>query len=249
MPDDNTFHDKTRKRMVVEEVGTPTETVNTEPVEEIKEKVEELQTLTQDISQSVEKSADVQEEIAKVVEEVVPVETQEKPKHEPEHVVPSIKSSSGPSPLTIIIPGIFLLGALLGGIVFYQRGISGKVGIPTPTPSAYNNMIPSPTSSPEVKIDLTKYPIKVMNGSGVAGQANVVKDLLTTAGFSVSGTGNAPSYDFTKTVIKAKADVPASFITQLSGALSKNYVLDANQSLATSSADAVQVIIGIAKAK
>ena len=50
---------KSRRRMVVEEVGASTapEAVNTEPVEEIKEKVEELQTITEGISESVEKSA------------------------------------------------------------------------------------------------------------------------------------------------------------------------------------------------
>lgn len=231
---------KTRKRMVVEEVGTPAEVVNTEPVEEIKEKVEELQTLTENISESVEKSADVQDEIAKAAEEVVP--------EEPEPVMPQIKSSNGPNPLMIIIPGIFLLGALLGGIVFYQRGISGGNAAPTPTPPL-TETTSAPSSTPSAQVDLTKYPVNIMNGSGIAGQAGVVKDLLTTAGFTVSGTGNASSYDFTKTVIKAKADVPAAFLTQLSGALSKTYVLDANQSLATSSADKVEVIVGSTKAQ
>lgn len=245
--------DKTRKRMVVEEVGvtpepTTEEVVNPQPVEEIKEKVEELQTITEDISESVEKSAEVQEDLAKAAEEVVPAEVQEKPNPMPVEPTPQIKSSKGPNPLMIIIPGIFLLGALLGGIAFYQRGISGD-STPTPTPNYDNAVTPAPTSSPTSQVDLTKYPIKVMNGSGTPGQAGVVKDLLETAGFKVSGTGNAPTYDFTKTVIKAKADVPADVLTKLSEALAKSYVVDTNQSLATSSADSIQVIVGTTKAK
>jgi len=247
--------DKTRKRMIVEEVGvTPEEStpepVNSEPVEEIKEKVEELQTLTEDISQSVEKSAEVQEDLAKAAEEVVASEPTEKPQEETTPMMPEIKRSDSPNPLLIIIPGIFLLGALLGGIYFYQKGVSGVSTEPTPTPDYSNTITPSPTSTPATtKIDLTKYPINVMNGSGTPGQAGTVKDLLTGAGFKVSAAGNASSYDYTKTVIKVKADVPAEFVTKLSEALSKSYVLDTNQSLATSSADSVQVIIGSTKAK
>jgi hypothetical protein len=87
----------------------------------------------------------------------------------------------------------------------------------------------------------------VQNGSGIPGEAGKVKDLLTTAGFKVSSTGNATSYDFTKTVIKAKVDVPAAFLTQLTTALGKTYTLDSNQALATSSANAVIVIVGSSK--
>ena len=237
--------------MVVEEVGAP--------IEEIKEKVEELKTLTENISESAEKSTEVQEEIATAVEGVMPKdESNEAPVIDnsqpamPEMPLPQIKSNRGPNPLMIIIPGIFLLGALLGGIAFYQKSVSGITAEPTGTPASYNNLVDTPTSPPSpstTKLDLTKYPVNVMNGSGIVGQAGVVKTLLTTAGFSVSATGNASSYDFTKTVIKAKATVPAEFLTQLSTALSKSYVLDANVTLATSSADQVQVIIGSTKAK
>ncbi len=240
MPDDS----KKRKRMVVEEVEAP--------VEEIKEKVEELQTITEGISQSVEKSTEVQEDLAKAAEEIVPTEEVEKPQEEKpqeksDPVMPTVKNSSGTNPLIIIIPGIFLLGALLGGIVFYQRGISG--GEPTPTPDYSNTFTPSPTAVPEATLDLTKYPINIKNGSGISGQAGVVKDLLVTAGFKVSGTGNASSYDFTKSVIKAKTDVPTAFLNKLSETLGKSYVLDVNQSLATSSASEVEVIVGSSKAQ
>lgn len=243
--------DKTRKRMVVEEVGVAPEPVNTEPVEEIKEKVEELQTLTEDISQSVERSAEVQEDIAKAAEEVTSVEPMEKPQYESQPVMPQIKRSDSPNPLLIIIPGIFLLGALLGGIYFYQKGVSKLSSAePTPGPDYSNTVTPSPTQTPaSTQVDLTKYPINVMNGSGTPGQAGTVKDLLTGAGFKVSAAGNASSYDYTKTVIKVKADVPQEFVTKLSEALSKSYILDTNQSLATSSADSVQVIVGSTKAK
>lgn len=252
MPDD-----KTRKRMVVEEVSTSSNTpVNQEPVEEIKEKVEELQTLTEDISESVEKSAEVQEDLAKAAEEVVSQEKKEQteiPSYKSQETdipqAPQIKSKNGINPLMVIVPGIFLLGALLGGIFFYQKSVSQESGEPTPTPN-YNNIVtPVPTASPETKLDLAKYPINVMNGSGTPGQAGTVKELLETAGFEVEKTGNAPSYDYIKTVIKAKSDVPEEYITKLTEVLSKNYEVDTKQSLSATSDDSVQVIIGSTKAK
>lgn len=230
---------KKRKRMVVEEVGTPAETVSTETVEEIKEKVEELQDLTENLSETVGKSADIQEDLAKAVEEV-----------SVEAPVPEIKSGNGPNPLVIIIPGIFLLGALLGGIMFYQNKISGSpAATATPAGNYLATAAPVATATPAATVDLTKYPVNVLNGSGIAGQAGVVKSLLTTAGFTVSGTGNAATYDFTKTIIKAKTDVPAAFLTQLSAALSKNYVLDTTQTLESSSSDEVEVMVGSTKAQ
>ncbi len=225
MPDDV----KTRKRMVVEEVAPS---------------VENPQTPLESIEQPVEKPVEETKEVIPAISQPEP--QPEKPPVEPdETVTPQIKSGGGPNPLIIIIPGILLLGALLGGIVFYQRGISGGSTAPTPTP--VSEITPAPSSTAPAQVDLTKYPINVMNGSGTAGQAGVVKDLLVAAGFSVSATGNASSYDFTKTVIKAKVEVPTAFLTQLSNALSKSYVLDTNQPLATSSADEVEVIVGSTK--
>lgn len=251
MPDD-----KTRKRMVVEEVSSPTETPSLES-EDI-QKTNELEDKTQEETHTTpEETVSIPEEKKEEAEETSSDESQkdkvlettvEKPQEEREPM-PQIKSGNGPNPLVIIIPGIFLLGALLGGIAFYQKGVSKESEEPTPTPNYNNTVTPAPTTTPEIKLDLTKYPINVMNGSGIPGQAGTVKELLETAGFKVSKTGNAPSYDYTKTVIKAKADVPTEFITKLSESLGKSYVVDTNQSLATSSADSVQVIVGSTKAK
>jgi len=258
--------EKSRKRMVVEEVSDASPVISepvvapqSAPLEEVKEKVEELRDITEDLSQSVEKSEDVQEEIVKAVEGAAPVSQVEEviseskeedsspmPTFEP---LPQAGTPSGTNPLVIIIPGIFLLGALLGGIYFYQKGIVGMTPSPSPTPEVMTVVTPAPSSTPSATVNLSSYPINIMNGSGTPGQAGAVKTILVAAGFTVSVTGNAASYDFTKTVIKAKTDVPATVISKLSAALSKSYILDTNQTLATSSADEIQVIVGSTKAQ
>jgi len=172
---------------------------------------------------------------------------------EPEPVAinlpPESKKSSSIA-LWIIIPGIFLLGAILGGIVFYQRGVnSGEGQTSTPSPTAGTISSPIPSASPSASLDLTKYTISIFNGSGIAGEAGRAKTLLTTAGFKIGSTANAASYDYTKTIIKAKSTVDGSFVSALSTALGKSYVVDNPLSLASSSADTIQVVIGSSKAQ
>lgn len=237
--------------MVVEEVGvekspvTPEVAESSEHVEEIKEKVGELQDLTEHISDDIEKSTEVQEEIVEAAEKVEPkVETKIE-----DFAPPGSQIKNSPSPLLILVPGVLLLGALLGGIYFYQKNIN-SVSVPTPTPIATTTSTIIPSASPSAKLILTKYPINVQNGSGIPGVAGDAKSLLTKAGFSVSGTGNADNYDYTDTVIKVKSDVPAEFISKLVTTLSGIYkVSTKTESLPDTSKDEVVVIVGSSKSQ
>ena len=227
-----------RKRMVVEEVGADeAQKLPQEPVEELKEKVEELQTIT--------------DGILEVAEKVVPTQVSETPIVVPSPTVQEIASSDnekvGPSPLMIILPGILLLGALLGGIFFYQKRISSTPSENTEpiTEEVVATETASPT--PKAELDLAKFKISVLNGGGTPGEAGKAKTLLETAGFTVSSTANAKDYSFTKTIIGAKSTVDKGFLDALSTALGKTYVVGTNETIATSSADSVVVTIGSSK--
>lgn len=237
------------KRMIVEEVGSEvpsvevkdipkessTEVVSSEtkePLEVVKEKVEELQTLTEGIAESVEKSVEVQEELAQVAGN--------------DNFIPLDKNSTGPKPLLIIIPGVLLLGALLGGIVFYQKNIKDAELTETPVPTETTEEIVA-TSTPSATLDLTKYEVAILNGSGIGGEAGKVKTILTDAKFVVSTTGNASTYDYTKTIVKAKSTVDAAFVSKLVDTLGTVYVVDKAQTLSTSSTSDVQVVVGTSK--
>ena len=222
---------KGRKRVVVEEVESQ-------------------------VSSEVVSSKDLQEDEIKpeISEEAAKTEISDTPKKSEKHI-PTTERQPIPGPKNsfvvwwIIVPGIFLLGALLGGIVFYQKGISkGGDLVATPTPdSTAITQTASPT--PSIKADLTKFSINILNGSGIAGEAGKAKDLLTEAGFKVSGTGNASTYNFTKTVVKAKSVVDSEFLTKLTEALGKNYSVDKTQTLPDSSTDDIQVVVGSTKAQ
>jgi len=61
-----------------------------------------------------------------------------------------------------------------------------------------------PTPTPSVKRDELK--VKVLNGSGTKGKATEVKEILEEAGFTDIVTGNADTFDYTKTEVQIKED-------------------------------------------
>ena len=67
--------------------------------------------------------------------------------------------------------------------------------------------------TPLVKsVSPAKVNVKVLNGSGVSGQAALVASALTRRGFNVTGQGNAANFSYTKSVIEysGPADLPAA---------------------------------------
>lgn len=234
MPNDKSSE---RHRMVVEEVEVPSkieENSKTEIIEE-NEKVS---------SEELIKNENIQ------IEESKPNENVSIPE-EPKKIGPvaPVNTTKQKSPVFwILIPGVLILGAILGGIVFYQNHTTPKKTISTPTPQAtYTpNATIVPTASPRAKI--SEFDIAIYNGSGIAGEAGKVKTLLEDAGFTVVSTGNAATYDYTKTIIKAKSSIDASVITKLKETLSKNYSVGDSQTLSSTSITDIQVVVGSSKA-
>ncbi len=250
-----------RPRMVVEEVETSEEPQVSQPKPEILDegaKVSSEELENNDNVQLVEDKPEKRSE--EKVEKLEEESTDEKQEGSESSSLsqdmtppsmPEIPAKKSPLiALWIIIPGIFLLGALLGGIYFYEKGASvlQKNATPTPAPTPVIEEA-SPSATPVVSVDLTKYKIAVYNGSGIVGEAGNVKNILTTAGYSVNKIANAATYDYTKTIIKAQASVDPSFITALSNILSKTYAVDTPQPLSSSSSDMVQVVVGSTKAQ
>ena len=169
-----------------------------------------------------------------------------------EKLVMNNKSSANFNIFWIILPGIMLLGLLMGGIIAYFSGInklnsSEASATKKPTSQPIITIEPSPSVSPVSKIDLTKYKVKVLNGSGIKGEAGKVQVLLEKAGFIIESTGNANRYDYTNTVIQSKEAVDKVFIDQLEKDLSKTYKLDKNVILKDTEASSVIVIVGSSK--
>lgn len=212
------MEEKKKMRMVVEELVKE----EIKPTEEAK--IQELQ-----------KSEDVEEETVKKEVEIKP------------------KKESSFNILWILIPGMLLLGLLIGGIFAYFFGIqkiSDSGSTPTPQTQIQTSEPTSiSTSTPQASpsANLAKYKIKILNGSGISGEAGRVQTLIETAGFSVLSTGNASTYDYTKTQITVKTGTDTDFTTALISTLRKNYQLEELKT-STSQTNDVTVIVGNLKA-
>lgn len=172
--------------------------------------------------------------IKAVVEEEIVQEKKEEPQARPEEIKEEEEEGEeephNKYSLILIAILVALFVALVSGAIFvYFNGVS--INIPprqartvetgleeTPEPSVF----PTPESS---EVDLSILKIKVLNGSGKAGGAGTLTQIVEKAGFTVASTGNAKSFDFTNTVYQLKESVSREATAKLKAALEKNYTV------------------------
>lgn len=140
----------------------------------------------------------------------------------------------------------FIIGLLsMAGINYFNQKTQDqdnlkKTAVTTKLPPTNT---PSPTPEP---LDLSKYNIKVLNGSGVTGAASKLKVSLTGEGFTVTTTGNAATSNYTDTTVLAGKDVDPKYLNKLKSFLSQSYTLasdSADPDESTTGTD-VTIIIG-----
>jgi len=211
------MNEKKNVRMVVEEVGSKEEV---KPAEEV-------------VSEKPQKSEEI-------IKESIKLEA----KHQKE---------SSFNILWILIPGMLLLGLLIGGIFAYVFGIQKISDSQKSNTSGTQNITVEPTAAPTSKptagpsASLSKYKIKILNGSGIKGEAGKVQTLIEAAGFTVLSTGNAATYDYTKTQITLKTGIDPDFVSTLAATLKKNYQLE-NTKILSSQINDITIIVGSLKA-
>jgi len=226
----------TRHRMVVEEIEIPEKSTESQPVE------------PQEAAPVEQPKPDILDEGVKTSSKEL-IENNNDAQAHPADENPRKHEKQSSPVFWILIPGIFILGGILGGVVFYQKGVGSLDVVESPTPIASTAPVILPTASPSANIDISKFDLAVLNGSGIAGEAGKVKDLLTKAGFNVTSTANAATYDYTETIIKAKSTVGASVIQKIKDALKKNYLIGDEQTLSSSATTDIQIIVGSSKAE
>ena len=157
-----------------------------------------------------------------------------------------------PKKIFVIVALILILGAIIGGGVLAYRSIGNKpkVSKPTPTQAAVKpTSTPMPTSTPTpAEISLLDYKIQVLNGSGVAGQAVVVRNLLEKEGAKEVTTDNADSFDHKDTEVKLKKEAGEKAFTKIKEILADYTVIKGSVLSKTSSYDII-ITIGTKKAK
>jgi hypothetical protein len=129
-----------------------------------------------------------------------------------------IKSDSNISFFSKIILIIPLLLLILGFFVIFGSKItSDKTPEISPTIS-----VPTPITTP-TSVPVEDLKIQVLNGSGTAGEASKIVDLVSQYKFKVENTSNAANFDFTQTQIQTKKSVSSYAINLLIESLGKKY--------------------------
>lgn len=135
---------------------------------------------------------------------------------------------------------VFLALAFLIGVFLYKQGTNKGTQVNVVTLSPSPTAIPEPTKT----VDLSKYEIKILNGSEVEGEAGRQKNNLESEGFTVSSVGNAAKSDYTQTIIQAKKEVELGFLDKLKSALEKSFVVGETEELPEDADSDVIVILG-----
>lgn len=123
---------------------------------------------------------------------------------------------------------------------------------PTQEPSVTPESTVAPSKSPSVaptaasgaSSSKASVKITVQNGSGVTGAAGDAADVLRTAGYTISSTGNADNSDYADVTIKIKNSKKSS-LSDIEKTLSKDYsVGETSTDLPESTSYDVLVIVG-----
>ncbi len=156
------------------------------------------------------------------------------------------KSILGYFMLVAVIAFVVGLISMAAFTVYFPKSnvLSGMLSTTSPTTTPTPKLTNTPTPAPKAA-DLSKYSIKILNGSGVTGVASKLKESLTGEGFKVIDTGNADTSDFTDTKIEMKKDVDASYLTKLKAELEKDYSLAPVSEMSSDSTTEADVIITI----
>ena len=157
------------------------------------------------------------------------------------------------SKLWIIIIVIVIMLVAVGGALYYFRIRELKQitkeekAEPPPAIASVSPTVSQSTESADLKVDYSEYAIRVLNGSGISGEAAKVKDSLEEEKFVVKDIDNADTSNYEKTIIKAKKDVPKEYLDTLKTLLEKTYVLDTQEELKEPTDVDVTIIIGSSK--
>ncbi len=162
------------------------------------------------------------------------------------------KSGGGMGRVLAIVVIVLILVALGGGIYYYRANVEEALPFGQKEEAKQEQVqeqvtqvteTPAPTVA---AVDLSKYKVQVLNGSGTSGEAGKAQGYLEGVGFKDFKTGNAPSFGYANTEVQMKKDVTDEVYAKVKEALDPYYVdvTKSDKVLAESSAYDIVVTVG-----
>ncbi len=155
--------------------------------------------------------------------------------------------------LVILTAFIFIiLGAVAGGVFYYQRSLKLPPKDLTNQNQNEEKILTSPTpipTTPIKQVDLTKFSLNVLNGSGKKGEAASVKTLLIEGGFSEEkiSVGNAKTYDYKETLVTLKENVDEEVFQKIKESLPDYEIVRSEKPLDSNLPYDILIVIGSLK--
>ncbi|MBU6142270.1 LytR C-terminal domain-containing protein [Patescibacteria group bacterium] len=142
-----------------------------------------------------------------------------------------------------------VLVVLLAGWYVWGQIRSGMQAVPAPEATSTlatstASAVPEATTTPAAPV-LAKsdFPLTILNGTYVSGEAGRLRVVMTNAGYTVQQIGNASNQQQTTTTLSVPATMPAAFAAELRSLLEARYQTVTVVTGATASATA-QITIG-----
>ena len=148
---------------------------------------------------------------------------------------------------------IIVAGVISGGIWYFNNNFK-KEDSDTNVDNGSQVVTPSPevsaTPTQAQEVDTSEYSINILNGSGIAGEAGRVENLLSDIDFKVIDTANADSYDYVETAVQIKENLPDTLYNLIKESLENNYIVTRlDENLTEDSEYDVVIIVGSQKAE
>lgn len=164
------------------------------------------------------------------MEEEAQVQPVEQQTETPQPVVgfpqPTQKKKGGFGKFVIIFLGLAIL-AVVAYLVF--KGVSGSEAEPTATPSVEsfsdtsNEPVEAGTPEPSPTTDKKTISVKVLNGTGITGEAGFLQDVFKTLGYSKIEVGNADDQTQTSTEVSFSSDLAQDLMDEVTAKLKTLY--------------------------
>jgi hypothetical protein len=148
--------------------------------------------------------------------------------------------------IAVAVIVLLILGAIVGGVMYFQKGVEDEVPVTEENTAVQTTETVTPTPTEE-EVDLTGVTISILNGSGIAGEAGKVKNLLTEGGFTTDKiqAGNADSYNYEDISVSVKSDLSKKVYEAINSALSDVYDVKLSEDeLQDNSSFDVVIIVG-----
>ncbi|OGM31177.1 hypothetical protein A2803_01735 [Candidatus Woesebacteria bacterium RIFCSPHIGHO2_01_FULL_44_21] len=161
-----------------------------------------------------------------------------------------VGESPAKSTKVILAIFVFILVLVTGGLFLYVRFKPGETE-PSPEPTTTPEVTAEPEPSPEAEteaveeLDLKSFSVQILNGTGVAGTAQTVSDLLVAFGFETVETGNAANYDYKDVTVMLKDGASQALVESIQEALGEGYKVTGSEELVDADGEFdVVVIVG-----